>query len=442
MRTGVIWLEAVLTATVTFLAASFPFLGTPPLTAAAFFLYVCINLVPSVRNRRLAGRRLRVCADGCSLLRSFVLSAAASTVFLLALLFGGLFYVSRGRFLAALISTVLLEGIVFWNGILRVYCTSVQLGIKWRVLGAVCGWIPFLNLFMLSKIIRLASAEAEFESGKLRLNESRREEQICRTKYPLLLVHGVFFRDYRYINYWGRIPGELEKNGAEIFYGNHQSAAAVADSAAEIAARIREILRETGSGKVNIIAHSKGGLDCRYAVSMLGMAPYVASLTTINTPHRGCVFADYLLSVIPESVQGTIAAAYNAALKKLGDESPDFMAAVGDLTASACLAMNEIVKDSPGVYYQSVGSKLNKAADGQFPLNFSYKLVKYFDGPNDGLVADESFPWGSRYQMLVTAGERGISHGDMVDLNRENLMDFDVREFYVQLVSRLRRMGF
>ncbi len=168
----------------------------------------------------------------------------------------------------------------------------------------------------------------------------------------------------------------------------------------------------------------------------------MASLTTINTPHRGCVFADYLLSVIPESVQGTIAAAYNAALKKLGDESPDFMAAVGDLTASACLAMNEIVKDSPGVYYQSVGSKLNKAADGQFPLNFSYKLVKYFDGPNDGLVADESFPWGSRYQMLVTAGERGISHGDMVDLNRENLVDFDVREFYVQLVSRLRRMGF
>ena len=34
----------------------------------------------------------------------------------------------------------------------------MQLGIKWRVLGAVCGWIPFLNLFMLSKIIRLASA--------------------------------------------------------------------------------------------------------------------------------------------------------------------------------------------------------------------------------------------------------------------------------------------
>ena len=27
---------------------------------------------------------------------------------------------------------------------------------------------------------------------------------------------------------------------------------------------------------------------------------------------------------------------------------------------------------------------------------------------------------------------RGISHGDMIDLNRENIRDFDVREFYVR----------
>lgn len=30
----------------------------------------------------------------------------------------------------------------------------------------------------------------------------------------------------------------------------------------------------------------------------------------------------------------------------------------------------------------------------------------------------------------------------MVDLNRENIPGFDVREFYVQLVSRLKGMGF
>jgi triacylglycerol lipase len=37
---------------------------------------------------------------------------------------------------------------------------------------------------------------------------------------------------------------------------------------------------------------------------------------------------------------------------------------------------------------------------------------------------------------------RGISHADMIDLNRENISGFDVREFYVQLVADLKRRGF
>jgi triacylglycerol lipase len=117
-----------------------------------------------------------------------------------------------------------------------------------------------------------------------------------------LLVHGVFFRDFKHLNYWGRIPKELEKNGAEIYYGEHQSARQVSDSAQELAERIRKIVRETGAGKVNIIAHSKGGLDCRVAMMDPEIAGMVASLTTINTPHRGCLFADYLLENISEDV--------------------------------------------------------------------------------------------------------------------------------------------
>lgn len=98
------------------------------------------------------------------------------------------------------------------------------------------------------------------------------------------MVHGVFFRDYRFLNYWGRIPRELQRNGATIYYGQQQSAAAVEDSGRELAERIRSIVEETGCGKVNIIAHSKGGLDSRAAIAHWGMAPYVATLTTINTP--------------------------------------------------------------------------------------------------------------------------------------------------------------
>ena len=256
------------------------------------------------------------------------------------------------------------------------------------------------------------------------------------------MVHGVFFRDFKYFNYWGRIPDELMKNGATIYYGEHQSAASVDDSAKELEQRILQIVRETGCEKVNVIAHSKGGLDMRTAIAKTSAAPYVASLTTVNTPHRGCEFADYLLNKIPESQQQSVASAYNLAASKLGDTDPDFMSAVRDLTYESCSRRNETVKDVEGVYYQSVGSVLSKPSAGQFPLNMTYHLVNLFDGKNDGLVGEKSFPWGSSFLMLSTPGKRGISHGDMIDLNREDFDGFDVREFYVQLVSDLKRKGF
>jgi triacylglycerol lipase len=94
-----------------------------------------------------------------------------------------------------------------------------------------------------------------------------------------------------------------------------------------------------------------------------------------------------------------------------------------------------------GVVYNSVGSKLNKAINGKFPLNFSYHFVKHFGGDNDGLVTEDSFKWGESYKYLTVKGKRGISHGDMIDLNRENIKEFDVREFYVETVANLKNKG-
>ena len=383
------------------------------LTLLLLIPFILVNAVPMPLNRKIPDTRLRVCADGSDLLIEFlpasVISGAALT---------------------------------FWNGILRVYFTSVQLGIKLRVIGVLCGMVPIANIIALVKIIGVTNREVREETEKIKLNESRKNDKICATKYPVLLVHGVFFRDFKYLNYWGRIPSELEKNGAKIYYGNHQSALSVEDSGRELAARIRKIVSETGCEKVNIIAHSKGGLDCRCALTHFGAAPYAATLTTINTPHRGCLFADYLLGKVPEQLKNTIAGSYNLALKRLGDSDPDFIAAVTDLTNENCKLFNERTPDSESVYYQSVGSKLNHATDGKFPLNFSYHIVKHFDGENDGLVSETSFPWGNCYKYLKTDGRRGISHGDMIDLNRENIKDFDVREFYVQLVSDLKNNGY
>lgn len=405
--------------------------------------FLLVNLFPGYCMRRFPSFRLRLCAHGVSCLVVFAFSSLISLLYHIIVAFC-LIPDQWTVWAWSAVFCVLAESILFWNGIISVYCTSVQLGIRHRVVGALCGLLPIANLFALRTIIKTVDREVEFEIQKARLDESRQEEQICRTRYPLLLVHGVFFRDFKHLNYWGRIPEALEKNGAQIFYGNHQSAASVASSAQELTDRIREIVDQTGCGKVNIIAHSKGGLDCRYAISRCGAAPYVASLTTVNTPHRGCEFADYLLEKIPRKAQQQVAVMYNGALKRLGDSQPDFMAAVYDLTAGRCAALNQSIQEAPrtsGIYCQSVGSRLNHAVSGKFPLNFTYHLVKYFDGPNDGLVSEKSFPWGERYQFLTVEGKRGISHGDMIDLNRENIPGFDVREFYVQLAADLKLRG-
>lgn len=261
-------------------------------------------------------------------------------------------------------------------------------------------------------------------------------------KIPCVTCAWCVFRDSAYFNYWGRVPAELIANGAEIYYGNHESAASVDDSAKEIAERIKQIVAETGCEKLNIIAHSKGGLDCRKAIACYGVEDMTASLTTINTPHRGCGFADYLLTKVSPNIKNKIAFAYNNALLKFGDKNPDFISAVTDITQANCTKLNADVFDSPKVYYQSFGSKLNRASGGKFPLNFSYNLVKYFDGENDGLVSENSFAWGEKYTYITTKGKRGISHGDMIDLNRENIKDFDIREFYVQILADLKKSGY
>ncbi|MBO5273029.1 MAG: triacylglycerol lipase [Clostridia bacterium] len=400
--------------------------------------FLFINAIPGLflKTRSL---RLRICNHGGRILAIFLASSMISVIWHIHLAIRSI-PDDIPTLLWSMLLCVILEAILFWNGILCVYMTSVQLGIKQRVIGALCGMIPIANLIALESIIKISLAEARFEAKREALNHARRKDRLCATKYPLLLVHGVFFRDSNFFNYWGRIPADLIENGAVIYYGNHQSAASVEDSASELTERIKAIVDENGCEKLNIIAHSKGGLDCKYALSKLDAAPYVASLTTINTPHKGCIFADVLLTKIPEQVKNKAADMYNAALRKFGDSKPDFIAAVSNLTASFCTSLDcDNIPEE--IYQRSVGSVMPKACDGKFPLNLSYHLVKYFDGPNDGLVSTDSFKWGSNHRVLTPKGRRGISHADMIDLNRENIDGFDVREFYLELVHELKEQG-
>ncbi len=410
------------------------------LAAAAVLItaFPVINIFPGVYKG--ARVRLQVLAGGSDLLTAFIPSVSVEAAILIMRITEGLFTLQRD--IPFIVIALIADTIVFWNGIIRVYATSLQLGITWRVLAAVFSWVPLVNIVFLVIIIVITDKEYRFEREYDKLEKQRAEARVCATKYPILLVHGVFFRDSKAFNYWGRVPAALERCGATVYYGNQQSALSVHDSAAELAHRIEQIVYETGCGKLNIIAHSKGGLDSRYAISVLGCDKYVASLTTVCTPNRGCIFVEKLYDSMPESGRQKLAAAYNAAARTVGDTAPDFLSAVADMRMSSCEQLNRQMPDRPDVFYQSIGSVERKMRSGKFPLNVSYPLVKKTDGANDGLVSVESMKWGSSFRLVEPAGNRGISHADMIDLNRENIKGFDIRSYYTDIVSELRGWGF
>jgi triacylglycerol lipase len=325
------------------------------------------------------------------------------------------------------------------SGVIRIFAASKQASILTKLLFAFFWWVPILSIVLLRKLCDSAFKEYVFITKKTNLNEGRKQEEVCKTKYPLLMVHGVFFRDWKYGNYWGRIPGELEANGATCFYGNQNSSASVAECGAELADRIQSIITETGCEKLNIIAHSKGGLDSRYAISCMGMGKYTASLTTVCTPHYGCKSIRKIVDNIPDKALYYIDKNYETLFTILGDKNPDFLSGLEGVTDTA--ALNEQMPDDPSVYYQSVGSKMKSQKSAFFPLSLGYSIIKPAEGDNDGLVAVDSMVWGNFLGVLSPAGKQGISHGDMIDLTRKNIEGFDVCEFYVDLVSRLKERG-
>jgi triacylglycerol lipase len=338
----------------------------------------------------------------------------------------------------AIVCAILL-GIIAVSGVIRIFAASKQAGLFSKLIFALLWWVPVLNVVLLKKLCDSAGKEYVFITKKADLNESRKLEQVCKTKYPLLMVHGIFFRDWKFANYWGRIPGELEANGATCFYGNQESSASVAECGAELAKHIQSIIAETGCEKVNIIAHSKGGLDSRYAISCMGMVKYIASLTTICTPHYGCKSIQKIVKHIPKKAMRYIDKNYETMFSILGDKHPDFLSGLEGVMDTS--ALNESMPDDPSVYYQSVGSKMKSQKSAVFPLSLGYSIIKPADGDNDGLVAVDSMEWGNFLGVVSPSGNQGISHGDMIDLTRKNIEGFDVCEFYVDLVSKLKERG-
>ena len=265
-------------------------------------------------------------------------------------------------------------------------------------------------------------------------------------KYPVLLVHGMGYRDNRYINYWGRIPAKLEENGCKVYYGNQDSNGTVESNGAFLAQKVREIIDETGAPKLNVIAHSKGGLDMRYAISSLKMADHIASLTTISTPHHGSLTVDQLLR-LPRSLVRFAAHCWDIWLRICGDKDPNAYEVFKTFTTAVAEEFNRNNPDAPGVYYQSYAFIMKHVWSDMFMLAPAI-VVKFFEGANDGLLAPRAVEWTNFRGVVTSVSNRGISHCDEVDMRRRRLTRkqgegiSDITEFYIEIVDDLRRKGF
>ncbi|KAG0240999.1 hypothetical protein BGW41_006451 [Actinomortierella wolfii] len=118
-------------------------------------------------------------------------------------------------------------------------------------------------------------------------------------RHPIILCHGLFGFDKigpeaipsLQIHYWSGIQKALKKLGAKVFVAGVSRTGAIRRRAEEL----HQMLTSTVEGMpVNLLAHSMGGLDCRYLISHIRDKTYsVSSLTTLSTPHRGSPFMDW-----------------------------------------------------------------------------------------------------------------------------------------------------
>lgn len=259
------------------------------------------------------------------------------------------------------------------------------------------------------------------------------------------MIHGMGFRDHKHLNYWGRIPQSLIKNGATVFFGHQDSNGSVENNAQQIALEIDMVLKETGSQKLNLIAHSKGGLEARYIISTLGYADAIASLTTISTPHNGSLTVDKLMH-FPNWLIRSGCFFADLWFRLLGDKHPETYKAITIFKTDAAEAFNIKNPDNEQVFYQSYAF-IMKNIFSDILMWLPYLVVKNHEGDNDGLLAPRATQWTNFKGIYTGAKRRGISHCDEVDLRRhifskkinENISD--ITDLYIDIVNNLKLMG-
>ena len=258
-----------------------------------------------------------------------------------------------------------------------------------------------------------------------------------KNKYPIILVHGVIIKDFKFFKAFGRIEKVLKENDFNVFTAKIDGLGTIEDNAKQLKDYIDTILKQENADKVNLIAHSKGGLDSKYMIEELEMNNKVASLTALCTPYKGSPIASWLLK-LPMRIKKFIAFWLNFWYRIFGDEKPDALTVCDQLKRVNNIE-DEVLKFDDKVYCQSYSTTISKMRDDfimSIPLTFSRFSEKI---PTDGLVPEESTKIG---EYKGPAIDDQISHTQIVDFMVNKKKKEKIYKFYLDIVNDLSSKGF
>jgi triacylglycerol lipase len=258
---------------------------------------------------------------------------------------------------------------------------------------------------------------------RLRRPRLRRRRWVpARPRHPVVLAHGLLGFDEVAVGpsrhaYWRGIRHALEKDGCRVVVPRVPPVGSIADRAAVLTRAVNEV----EGRRVNVLAHSMGGLDARFAIARLGLDRRVAALVTVGTPHRGSPLADLSTDL-----------ARRLGLMRMLEAAGMPLDAFGDLATAKMARFNDEVRDSRAVAYASVVGVVRRKRRTNPLLVPGYLWMKVRWGANDGVVPASSQRWGE------VIAEVEADHWAQTGWSRH----FDAEEFYVRLLRELRAMGY
>jgi triacylglycerol esterase/lipase EstA (alpha/beta hydrolase family) len=213
---------------------------------------------------------------------------------------------------------------------------------------------------------------------------------------------------------------------------------------AQLAAFVTQVLAQTYARKVDIIAHSQGGLDSRYIISGLSFADKVGMLNMVASPHRGTTIADAIVSDptgIGAPLLNALGVIFGAVLS--GPEAQqNMMASMNSMTTWNMAKFNPLYPDDARVAYRSWSGRscyaweknCSKAIDILLIPTFEY--MRGVSGDNDGIVPTASAVWTGFQGYL--AADHFNEIGQLLGVTGS----FDHLKFYQGMFDSMRTAGY